>query len=139
MSTCEIKGDFEFLKIGDILFFETPFKDARADDYFPFEKNQDFDCNHCAIFVGGDRPIAHVVTEGYKLPGLRLTKVPPGKFCVFRINDAELAKSAASIIKAWAMSSRLMTRQEYLTNYPERFWGERTARDLSNFFQILVQ
>lgn len=87
MSSYDVNVDFDCLEVGDILFFETPFDDATENDYFPLYKNKGVECNHCAVYVGGDRPVAHVVTEGYKLPGLRLTKMSAGKICVFRIND----------------------------------------------------
>ncbi len=121
---------------GDILISETPFEDAIEDDIFPFGSLNQFKATHVALWVGGENPVCHAVTEGYKLPGLRLSKLPYGKIAIYRYDtQPEIALNAAKIMARWANVSREFSKKDYLEAFPPKHWPERSNLDLNNFFQ----
>ncbi len=123
------------LKHGDILIHENPYEDPIESDFFPFHKNK-FEPGHSMLWIkGSSHPLGHSVREGYRLPGVRLTKLPLGKCMVFRYTgDPSLPHAAADIMRNWALSARFYSRAEYLKTYPNRFWADRQAQDLRNFY-----
>tara|TARA_R110000868_G_scaffold346751_1_gene607898 strand:- start:42 stop:245 length:204 start_codon:yes stop_codon:yes gene_type:complete len=54
------------LQEGDIVMMEMPYEDAKESDFFPCKNNTDFEPNHTAIWVSGDKPVAHSTREGYR-------------------------------------------------------------------------
>jgi hypothetical protein len=123
------------LQPGDIIVYELPYEDAQRGDFFPFETPDNFEPMHTAMWVGGDRPVAHAVREGYLFPGLRLTRLSSARCVVFRRteNQEDIARSA-EIMKRWALSSKFYSREDYDGSYPERYWEGRHEKDVTNFF-----
>ena len=122
---------------GDILIYEMPFDDANREDMFPIENLSEFEPQHTAMWVtGSEKPIAHSVREGYKLPGLRLTAVTDARCMVFRnIENNKLNQQAAAIIKNWALGTILYSKEDYIKSYPLTHWQERHDKDLKNFYE----
>ena len=123
--------------LGDILISEFPYEDSARDDYFPFTDLDGYDAGHTSLWVDGDRPIAHSVRDGYRLPGVRLTNLFDGRHVLLRpryTEDKEAFQLAGTILKTWALSTRTIDLTKYEQIYPEKDWPDRHARDLHNFF-----
>lgn len=123
------------LQQGDILVMETPYEDATDEDMFPFIPTK-FTPSHSLLWITDSTlPVAHSVRDGYRLPGIRLTRLPEGKYLVYRHQSTSLlSKHASEIMKNWALSTRLYSKDDYLTTYPQRFWLERQSKDLKHFY-----
>lgn len=122
------------LRPGDIIIYELPFEDPTAEDFFPFDSLKDFTPNHVAMWIdNGDKPLAHAVSKGEGLPGIRTTTLSPSKCVVFRSKDKEMSAEAAEIFKNWAKATKLYSKEKYLSTYPMNFWGSRHSKDINKF------
>lgn len=122
---------------GDIIISECPYEDAIREDYFPFNDLDEYEAGHTSLWVDGDRPIAHSIREGYRLPGVRLTNLFDGRHALLRPRQEEDKKAfqlAGTILKTWALSTRDIGLAEYHQIYPKKDWEDRHARDIRNFF-----
>ncbi len=123
------------LKPGDLVVSEMPFVHAELADFKDFDH---FCPGHVSLWTGAnfDKPFAHSVREGYRPPGLKLSKLWDGRHLVFRYTEnPEVAESAAQIIRNWASAEVLYTLESYVRTYPLRFW-ERHPTDLLNYFGV---
>ena len=123
--------------MGDIIISELPYEDSVREDYFPFSSLDEYEAGHTSLWVDGDRPIAHSVREGYRLPGIRLTNLFDGRHAILRprhTEDKEAFQLAGTILKTWALSTRDIGLPEYNKIYPKKDWLDRHARDIRNFF-----
>jgi hypothetical protein len=124
---------------GDIFITEMPYEDPEPEDFFPVTNLQQFAAGHVAIWTGNNftTPLAHSVSEGYKLPGIRLTKIGDGRHVIFRLANQPLAEKIAVIARRWAMSASLDLKR-FDKVYPKRFWGEpkNYDRHKHDFFSI---
>lgn len=118
------------LQPGDIFIIETPFEDAKEQDFFPFDNTEDFEPSHTAMWINGDKGLAHALQEGYRLPGLRATSIPDCRALVFRFNNPELATKASEILKTWALAKQIFNKEKYLEQYPKQYWPERHDKDM---------
>ena len=119
---------------GDILIFENQIEVAKSQEYANSKAFDDFTPTHTGVLVGGERPIAHAVREGYKLPELRLTKIPLIiKLMVFR--EKNISEKTSEIIKNWALSTRTFSKEDYDKFFPELYWYNRRKKDLDNYFE----
>ena len=132
----QLLEDMLKLQDGDILIMEAPYEDAADADMFKFNP-AGFHPTHSMLWIAGNAlPVAHSVREGYRLPGIRLTHLPEGTCQIFRsTNEPSVPKNAAEIMKNWALSTRLYSREDYLTTYPQTFWIERQPKDMKHFYQ----
>lgn len=128
------------LKPGDIIFTEMPYDNACAEDFEPVTNFKNFTVGHVAIWTGDKftKPLAHSVTEGYRLPGIRLTNIVEGRHVVFRLNDKSLAEKVGLIARRWAMSSSIFDLSRFENVYPKRFWDslENYEKHKYDFFSI---
>jgi len=123
--------------LGDIIISECPYEDSVREDYFPFSDLDGYEAGHTSLWMDGDRPIAHSIRDGYRLPGVRLTNLFDGRHALLRprhTEDKEAFQLAGTILKTWALSTRGIGLAEYNQTYPEKDWPDRHARDIRNFF-----
>lgn len=128
------------LQPGDIIITEAPYEDAKITELKPLGTKKSlttFDPSHVSIYTGDFiKPFAHSVREGYKLPGLRLTKIWDGRHIVFRFKDAELACKIAEIARRWALSEIMYDIERFEATYQERFLGEQYHQYKKQFFSL---
>ncbi len=123
------------LQPGDIIISEFPFDDATVKDYPARNPLKDFVPNHVSIFTGQfERPFAHAVREGHKLPGLRLTKQWDGRHIVYRFPHKDIAALAATIARRWAISIDIYDLMRFERTYPSVAWGKAYDKYKHEYF-----
>jgi hypothetical protein len=121
------------LRVGDIVFSELPYVDARHDDFTHFNN---LSPGHTCVWVNGDKvnSFARSHNEGYKPPGLTLTGLSAGRHVVFRYTrDVEIAKQFSEIMKNWASQSFTDQRHHKQSKEPHAFLS--AANDLFALFK----
>ncbi|MDI1352771.1 MAG: hypothetical protein PSV35_08435 [bacterium] len=125
---------------GDIFVTEMPYEDPTIEDFSPVINFKQFDAGHVAIWTGSGftKPLAHSVSEGYQLPGIRLTKTGDGRHLIFRPANRDLAEKIALIARRWAMGNSVFDEQRFEQVYPKGFWDSPKNYDKHkyDFFSI---
>lgn len=136
-NTCQQIKEALGLQPGDIILTEMPFEDAVLADYQLRNPLKDFTPTHVSIYTGDfEKPFAHSVQEGRKLPGIRLTKAWDGRHRVYRLNDPELAMRAALIARRWAISIDLYDEEKFTRTYPRNTWDKQHDYYKREYFSL---
>jgi hypothetical protein len=125
------------LKPGDIIISEDPFEDAVLTDYTSSKPMRNFKVTHVSVYTGiFDRPFAHSLREGHKLPGVRLTKPWDGRHIVYRMKDPIIAAKAAEIARRWAISIQFYDYELFNITYPPKTWDKQHTYYSSEYFSL---
>lgn len=128
------------LRPGDIFVTEMPYEDATASDFPPVTNFKEFVAGHVAIWTGNEftKSLAHSVSEGYQLPGIRLSKIGDGRHVIFRTSNSALAERIALIARRWSMGTSVYDLERFEQVYPKRFWdsAQNYEKHKRDFFSI---
>ena len=121
-----------WVKTGDILLIQKPFKDETKEDYTTLPGINELQINHTALVTDttSEKCISHSVTEGFNFPTCRNTKIWNGTFLVIRCNDDQLTRNAATICRKWCSGIVLIDQKTYLELYAHYRLSQKKTKKL---------